>query len=98
MTQILFIFRPEDGSSPSNSTAIASPSSTDGQADVLNEAWAPSPNSWLLRMPKSDILKEASVFVDVWSEDGQYNRSLLYQKVLARMGATVSTILYYTVS
>ena len=88
-----FVFREGDATtSPSSSTAI---SDEDGYVDnnILNQGWAPSPNTWLQRIPKSDILKGVVAFVDVWSKDGQDNRSTLFQKVLSRMGATVNYLL-----
>jgi len=80
----------ESSSSPSNSTEISSPAAQTYDDNILNQAWVPSPNSWILRIPKSEVLKGVIAFVDVWSKDGQDNRSLLFQKVLTRMGAIIA--------
>ena len=42
------------------------------------------------KIPKTDILSGCVAFVDTWQEGGKYNRSHIFAKILARMGAIVS--------
>lgn len=41
------------------------------------------------KIPKTDILSGCVAFVDTWQEGGKYNRSHIFAKILARMGAIV---------
>lgn len=55
-----------------------------------NRAWFDSPDGFIGRIPESNILSKCTAFVDVWSSDGLDNRSLVFSRILNRMGATVS--------
>ncbi|CAK8676905.1 unnamed protein product [Clavelina lepadiformis] len=62
---------------------------TPSTASPFNNAWVGTPNSFIQNIPESNILSGCVGFVDVWSRDGCDNRSLLFARILLRMGATI---------
>uniref|UniRef100_H2XNU4 BRCT domain-containing protein n=1 Tax=Ciona intestinalis TaxID=7719 RepID=H2XNU4_CIOIN len=54
----------------------------------FNQAKLDSP--FIQKIPESDILKDCVCFVDVWSRQGNDNRSSVFGRILKRMGATIA--------
>ena len=50
------------------------------------------------KIPKTDILSGCVAFVDTWQEGGKYNRSNIFAKILAKMGAQVSKFFFVRIN
>nr|XP_026689916.1 microcephalin isoform X2 [Ciona intestinalis] len=73
--------------SPKANSVPTTPSSG-AEMSPFNQAKLDSP--FIQKIPESDILKDCVCFVDVWSRQGNDNRSSVFGRILKRMGATIA--------